>query len=170
MNTLAAYIDQISTTPDIPLLFSLDGVKIGNGYHVTEIKLAEVKSVDCGKSSDNWQEVIVQLLDGASSEPAITCAQFQKIMTLAQLRLHASNNAVLLFEFSPANGTLHRLQVRAIVNHADAIIVELEGTKAECKPFTRAMVNTSNSIIPGAQLMQSSCCGGSTRPSPRSCC
>lgn len=167
-NSLVDVLNQLSGTPDLPLLFSLDGINIGNGYHVTEIKLADITSVDCGSGSDRWQEVIIQLLDGASAKPAMTCGKFRSIMNKAQASLKPANDSRLVFEYSPSNGTLQRLQVHTVSNQNDSRIIELGGTKAECKPFSRALANSAASYCKGISTATRSHGGGQS--SGRRCC
>ena len=58
-------INILRTAADKALFFEYragDGsVRVGAGYHVTEVRAAHVRAVDCGGREDAWAEVIVQL-------------------------------------------------------------------------------------------------------------
>jgi len=44
------------------------GCFAGTNYHITEVKNVDVKSVDCGGSSNQWKETIIQLWESPSEK------------------------------------------------------------------------------------------------------
>ena len=50
--------------PDAALGFATDTGEIGGRYHITELKLSEIRSIDCGGRESRWSEAAMQLLDG----------------------------------------------------------------------------------------------------------
>ena len=69
--------------PEIPLIFYLEGISINQGYHVTEVKHASIKSMDCGRRADAWEEIIIQLLDGqaSSAQGFMSTSKFTSIVS-----------------------------------------------------------------------------------------
>jgi len=60
--------------PELNLHFQYNGNKqVNASYHITEIKQAEIVSVDCGGVINNWTEIIVQLWEpgGRAQENAM---------------------------------------------------------------------------------------------------
>jgi hypothetical protein len=60
---------QLQANPDLHLQFSYDEDKFVNAsFHITEIKLAPITSVDCGGVMNKWTEVIVQLWEPGAKQ------------------------------------------------------------------------------------------------------
>ena len=52
--------DALAKLPqDVALRFKTDAGEISGGYHVTEWKVASVRSIDCGGHTDAWDETIL---------------------------------------------------------------------------------------------------------------
>ena len=49
------------------------------GYHVTEFKLSRVTGVDCGGRVDQWQEALMQIMDGYGGK-AMSVGKFRAIV------------------------------------------------------------------------------------------
>lgn len=148
--------------PEIPLRFYLEGVPINQGYHVTEVKHASIKSMDCGKHTDAWEEILIQLLDGeASSEQGLMSAsKFMSIVRSSIESFSKSSTPFLYFEFSTDNGPLQKLRINSIDCDDRALTIHLTYEKASCKPFKRwgkagALFNNLS-----AKVTQSGCCSG----------
>ena len=52
ISTLESLIDALATTPDAELVFVAEGQDVRPGYHVTEVKFAHVRGLDCGRQRD----------------------------------------------------------------------------------------------------------------------
>ena len=161
--------------PESELLFNVDGVKINAGYHVTEIKYAAVKALDCGKGTDEWQEIIIQLLDGSilTSNRTISCAKFLGILNASSEVLDTATDAHLFFEFSPGNNTVQRLQVTSIDSDPRSTVISLNGVKAQCKPFAKAMASARSTFDACCSFAlgkgTNPCCGGNSDQPPKCC-
>ena len=61
------FFDLLETHKDKALLFSYTpGKWIGANYHITEVKHLKIDSVDCGSSTDAWNETIIQVWESPS--------------------------------------------------------------------------------------------------------
>ena len=104
---LIAQLDTVSQ--DAPLIFVTENGPINAGYHVTEVKLASVQSLDCGARRSSWNEVVIQLLDG-SGQDFMTAGKFTGILKKATSKLEGLDHAALKFEFSNDNKGLRILE------------------------------------------------------------
>jgi len=64
LNDLLTDLKSIPKLEDTHLAFLLDGDVFETGYHITELKFAEITGVDCAGRLSNWQEAALQVLDG----------------------------------------------------------------------------------------------------------
>ncbi len=161
-------------TPDVPLKFSFDDHSIRPGYHVTEVKHATVRSLDCGRGTEQWDELIIQLLDGPeqSTQDYMSTSKFMGIVGAAVDTLSVDAAPTLSFEFAPGNGPIRKLTVTGISQNKDSMEVALAGEKAVCKPFQRAIAErtAANSSGSTVQSSTSKCCAGGNNNNTSSCC
>jgi len=162
INTL---ITTLRANPDLPVVFTQNERAISPGYHITEVKTAVVDSLDCGQGTDQWQELVIQLLDGnaGSSNTYMQSATMAGIMNQALNNTQVDDSTHLYFEFAPDNASLQKSTVRAIETANNTITIELAITSAQCKPFQRALASGKAST--GA----SGCCGSAPK-SDKACC
>ena len=159
--------------PNLPLIFKLGDETINPGYHVTEIKHAVINSMDCGQGTDQWDEIIVQLLDGSAlfKGEHMSCAKFTGIVSTAIESLTVDENTQTYIEFAPNNGALGKLVIDSIEQSENKVVVHLSNPTAMCKPYQRAMAAqaTRNQSEPpcceaGKPTRQSTaCCENSAR-------
>ena len=65
MTTFSELVSQLQAVdPALPLIFKTKQGAIGAGYHVTELRHAHAKGIDCGGNIQTWQEARLQLMDG----------------------------------------------------------------------------------------------------------
>lgn len=171
MNTVATTLDALgnflSDYPESPLVFMFEGQRIAPGYHVTEVKHAQIESIDCGRGSDAWNEVVIQLLDGSptSAEGYMMSSKFLGIVGAVGDSLHLHDSAKLFFEFAPGNGPMRKLCVNSMEQAGDHTVVTLGGSVAMCKPFERMRKSGTGSAAGaccGTGSSSSSCCGSSS--------
>lgn len=179
ISTLNNFIDALSAAPETELIFTVEGEDIQPDYHVTEIKLAHVRGLDCGKQTDEWDESLVQLLDGPA-EPSpnaefMSVATFLKIAGAGDSAIKAFDGSELYFEFSSGNRALSKLSVHNVSVTDGRTIVELGPVSAICKPAFRGQTENVNQsgccgTTPEGAAAQAggACCAPSTSPS--ACC
>jgi len=149
---LLTLLDICQQHPTASLVFKLGEAVINPNYHVTEIKHATVKSMDCGKGVDAWEEILVQLLDGPKIPQGVhmPCGKFFSIVNAATENLSIDDRTQTFIEFSPNNGPMGKLTIESIEVESDAVVVLLSSPTATCKAYDRAMA--------GMTLKQVSCC------------
>lgn len=163
MNTLQTLILKLSTHTDYDLVFEHEGQIIQPDYHVTEIKQAHIHSLDCGKGDSEWDEIIIQLLNGPVSPKSnaeyMQAGKFISIVSAAIKSLPDASSAELYFEYSADNKSTERLHFDKLSTNAGSWLIELSPTPASCKP---ALTRQSMPAIEN----KGACCG-STR---EKCC
>jgi len=59
MNQQQLNIDTVFSTlrsnPDLPVILTQNEHAVSPGYHITEVKISTVNSLDCGKGTDQWR-------------------------------------------------------------------------------------------------------------------
>jgi len=138
-----ALFSALRDNPDIPVIFTQDEHAISPGYHVTEVKTSVVNSLDCGQGTDQWRELVIQLLDG-NAETSKTYMQSTKFMGILDKALnteHADESTNLYFEFAPGNAALQKSSISAIEIADNTIVISLTATTAQCKPYQRALAS-----------------------------
>ena len=131
LNTLRAELTDADL--DRRLVFATIDGPIGAGYHVTEFKLAQVQSIDCGARTANWQEAQMQILDGYG-ESHMTVAKFTAIADQTVNAIPALGDVPITIEFAPRNQGLHLYQIGAVQRTDTDLIVGLQDRQAACKP------------------------------------
>ena len=148
--------------PELSLRFYLGDVSINHGYHVTEVKYANVKSMDCGKNNDAWDELLIQLLDGEpnSIEGLMSTSKFTRIVSAAIKALPDESAPYLFFEFAPNNAPLLKLRIQDIACNHKELSVHLTHEVAACKPFQKW--GRAGSILEkvSTKVAKADCCSG----------
>lgn len=169
MTQLQHNIDTLTSTlrnnPGLPVVFTQNEHTISPGYHITEVKTAVVNSLDCGQGTDQWGEIVIQLLDG-NADSSGDYMQSKKMMGILEHAIkasHADDRTHLYFEFTPGNATLQKSSVSAIEVVNNTITIALGTTTAQCKPYQRALASAK------ASASSTGCCGSAPKPK-QTCC
>ena len=164
--TIESLMASLASKPEASLKFYLDDVCINQGYHVTEVKYASVQSMDCGKHTDAWNELLIQLLDGHanSTQGFMSASKFKNIVSKALGTLPGDSAPDLFFEFAPGNRSLQKLKIRKIKANQEEIKIHLEHETAACKPFQR-WGRAGDMLEKAWSSRGSACCSGAS-----SCC
>ena len=119
--------------PDGATVFSTSEGEIGGGYHITELKLASIQSIDCGGRMANWIETYLQLLDGQSGRH-MSVQKLKSIANHSAKMLPGLADAPIYVEYAPGNDGLRRYLVGAIVSKPERVVISLHEDGAKCKP------------------------------------
>lgn len=146
----------------LPLIFSYEGGEIGAGYHVTEIKSAHIKSIDCGRRISEWDEMLIQLLDGQKGQHMIA-SKFVSIVEHSSKVLGSLETKPVYFEFALKNLGLELFSLERIEVIEDRILARLTPNRAMCKPASLFIgdnftVDDTNSSCCGKSSSMSVCC------------
>lgn len=133
LNDLLTDLISIPKLEDTHLAFLLDGDVFETGYHITELKFAEITGVDCAGRLSNWQEAALQVLDG-DGPMEMPSRKFLGILSKSLTAIEGLGQADLFVEFSPKNAGLQRFEIDEIVSDKNRIEIKLRPASAICKP------------------------------------
>ncbi|MEE9347139.1 MAG: DUF6428 family protein [Robiginitomaculum sp.] len=140
-STLNSFVKRLSENPDAALVFITEGRRIQPDYHVTEVKLASVRAMDCGRKVAQWNEVLVQLIDGpqeqSQSAEFMSSKKFTSIAMASQNALSGEDDAALYFEFAAENLGMRKWSITGIAEKNGETLVQLTAVTAACKPAQR---------------------------------
>ena len=149
-------LETLQTLPaELPLVFQTEKGEIGAGYHVTELKLAQVRSIDCGGRLASWSEAVLQLLDGQGVDH-MKVGKFAAILSQSVSRVSGLGESLLHVEFAHENKGMRIYEVSRPVMHESLVCVALNEVRAHCKPALEHGANTEASGCCGSA--SSSCC------------
>lgn len=126
-----------SLPPDLPLVFATDDGPIGAGYHVTELKLARIVSIDCGGRTSSWSETVLQLLDG-NGRSHMQVGKFADILAQGIRNVDGLGDSPAFVEFGHHNAGMQIFRPNAPEMTDGAVILRLEAVRAHCKPALEA--------------------------------
>ena len=152
-----AFLDELRVHDGKSLTFIYGGRAVAPGYHVTEIKTAQVKSLDCGANPEAWAETMIQLwdVDGVPGEPEsrMTIRKFLAIMRKFDKDVGLIAASTLTFEVSDPQSPLALYGVAHLEVAEDRVTVTLEARPASCKPRDRWLEQERR------ETEAQSCCG-----------
>lgn len=132
--TLSDLVATLKTQdPQAPLVFATPDAEIGGGYHVTELKVLNITSIDCAGRTSEWREAAVQLLDGRVGEH-MKVGKFVGILENSLRKVQGLGDAPAHVEFSPNNEGLQRYEIKFGAPSKDQVLIRLATAQATCKP------------------------------------
>ena len=135
-------------------------------YHITEIKQAQITSVDCGGKKNEWAEIIVQLWEPQSkqAEQAMKVEKALSIINLVEKSLTLNPDAVIKIEFGNSQFDTRQMYPTEFLVSDENLIVILNPDKTQCKAIGRGDTcgDGTSATKPKIQLAmlgkQDSCC------------
>ena len=136
-----SFLTTISENSSKSLIFDFAGQKINKGYHVTEFKAVDIKSVDCGGKSNDWSELVLHLTAPPNNSDA-SYMSGQKFLEIYQrVATTAMNNAntkpiddsLMRVEFAANDGIAISYIVDSIDINEDSILVKTLAPGTTCK-------------------------------------
>lgn len=134
--TTRDFITSLQPHADKRLAFEHAGRRIRPGYHVTEIKAASFRSLDCGARPQRWEETIVQLWDVAD-EPEqgyMRVRKFLGIWRKVDDTVGLNGEAEIKFEWGDAVNPAVSYALGGLREEGDLLVALLEPVRATCKP------------------------------------
>ncbi|WP_018997398.1 DUF6428 family protein [Hirschia maritima] len=158
--TLKKLKDELSSLPpESPVIFYTDTDKIDGNYHVTELKLARIDSIDCvGRRSDR-EEAFLQLLDGHGGD-YMTNAKFSGILEQSINSVKRLGDAPVFAEFGAKNSILSIYHIAEPELQNDQILIHLVSTRSKCRPLEDAICQNSipKPVIRLDEPFKNNCC------------
>lgn len=141
------FIAQLQPHADKRLVFEHAGQRIQPGYHVTEIKAASFRSLDCGARPQQWEETIVQLWDVADKpeQGHMSVRKFMGIWRKVDGDVGLNGETEIKFEWGDAATPAVHFVFDALRVEDDAVVVSVEPVRATCKPRDEWWLNESGS-------------------------
>jgi hypothetical protein len=167
INTLTRLRAELEAHRALPLVFVYGGRTISAGYHVTEVKAAQLSSLDCGANPESWNETIIQLWDVSSDGGEhMKVGKFLGILSQVERRVAIDPEALLIFEAGDSANPMEIFTVGSITTTPDHVEIVLAPRPATCKPRDRGLekeLATANSV-------QSAACCSSKSNTKAACC
>lgn len=121
---------------DLPLIFVTGEGPIGAGYHVTELKLAQIVSIDCAAQTERWSEATLQLLDG-HGDAHMAVGKFRAIVGQSIKTVEGLGGSPMRVEFAHGNAGLQIFEMSKPEVSDSAVTLSLVPVRAHCKPALR---------------------------------
>jgi len=131
---------KLQANPTLDLQFQYaKGKFVDTSYHITEIKLAPITSVDCGGVMNKWTEVIVQLWEpGAQQqERAMKVSKAMSIIDIVEKMLPLDPTATVKIEFGNSQFDTRQMFPSEIVIDGENLVVDLSPDFVQCKAISR---------------------------------
>ncbi len=138
--TWGSFKNLLGAHPDKHLEFRYaDNSLVDASYHITEIKLAPITSVDCGGKMNQWTEVIVQLWEpsGKSETRAMTVSKALSIVDVVEKVLPLDPTAIVKIEFGNSEFDTRQMYPGQLIESNDSVTVNLMPDFTQCKAIGR---------------------------------
>ncbi len=152
---LSSFLKGRDATDEV--LFEAEGDEVGRGYHITELRVARISSIDCGGVADAWDEAQMQVLD-APGDKAMSVGKIIAILSRSVAEIDGLADAPLNVEFSPGNQGLGRYRIGQPRAADGAVTIPLTPMGPECKALTRAMPKPGAGARRQQPAAASGCC------------
>ena len=143
--------------PNGDTVFKTSQGEIGGGFHVTELKLAAIQSIDCGGRMADWTETHLQLLDGQSGRH-MSLQKFKSIANHSAKKLPGLADAPVYVEYAPGNDGLPRYTIGAVMAEPNRVVILLHEDGAKCKPAEDRKAGVSMQACCGEPMTQTAGC------------
>lgn len=140
MSTWGDFKAQMEFNPDLHLQFQYDeGKFVDSSFHITEIKLAPITSVDCGGVMNKWTEVIMQLWEPSEkqTERSMKVSKALSIIKLVERMLPLDKSAIVKIEFGNSAFDTRQMFPASLSAAGDTLTVNLSPDSVQCKAQTR---------------------------------
>ncbi|TGL15688.1 DUF6428 family protein [Leptospira meyeri] len=178
MNTLTwkDFQTTLDLYPELHLNFQYgENQTIFPNYHITEFKLANITSVDCGGKSDFWTEIILQVLEPKIEEDteSLTLSKINSIIKKITNVMEIPSNAILRIEFGNQKSAMRQYFVSEMIPMENSLLIQLQDGKTECKASASCGLPQDVSTFPKLEKSRSTCCSPKQKENtnePVGCC
>lgn len=158
---------QLAQLPERHLQFEFaENNRVHPSFHITEIKQANITSVDCGGKMNAWTEIIVQLWE-PNNQDSLRSMKVEKALSIIELvekTLPLNPNSPIKIEFGNDTFDTRQMHPQDFEINGDEIIVKLQADKTQCKAIDRGdSCGTPKQKVKLSEI-KNSCC------SPESSC
>lgn len=131
---------QLEKNPELHLQFQYDeGQFVDTSFHITEIKLAPITSVDCGGVMNKWTEVIMQLWEPGEkqTERTMKVSKALSIIAVVEKMLPLEGDAIVKIEFGNSAFDTRQMFPAKLIAEGDTLTVNLSPDFVQCKAQNR---------------------------------
>ncbi|MEO8885517.1 MAG: DUF6428 family protein [Mucilaginibacter sp.] len=131
---------QLQANPELHLQFRYDEDKfVDTSFHITEIKLAPITSVDCGGVMNKWTEVIMQLWEPGEKQTdrSMKVSKALSIIDVVEKMLPLDLDATVKIEFGNSQFDTRQMFPAELVTEGDTLTVNLSPDFVQCKALSR---------------------------------
>jgi len=131
---------RLEANPELYLQFQYDeGELVDTSFHITEIKLAPITSVDCGGVMNQWTEVIMQLWEPGEKQAdrSMKVSKALSIIAIVERMLPLDNDATVKIEFGNSQFDTRQMFPAELAAAGDTLIVNLSPDFVQCKAQSR---------------------------------
>ncbi|KVV13323.1 DUF6428 family protein [Flavobacterium sp. TAB 87] len=131
---------QLSQFPSHHLQFEITkDTFVHPSFHITEIKQANITSVDCGGKKNEWTEIIVQLWEPEVLENnrSMQVTKALSIIELVEKSVALDYNAAVKIEFGNAVFETKQMLPQEFEIKNDELILKLQTDATQCKAIDR---------------------------------
>jgi len=160
-----SFKEVLLSNPELYLNFQYAENKwVDASYHLTEIKQAQITSVDCGGVLNNWTEIIVQLYEptGQQQQRPMQVIKALSIINLVEKVLPLDASAIVKIEFGNAEFDVRQMLPNNLIIDGDNLIIDLRHDAVQCKAIDRGgNCGTTAETKPTTQLKNlatAACC------------
>ena len=150
------FLNLLKSQQDKSLLFEYSpGMLVQANYHITEVKHIKVDSVDCGATSDSWNETIVQLWESPSEIGKTKFMTVYKATSIVNKvgRMKAYDmDSEIKFEYGNPHFHTTQLSVFDYELRERQLILKLSTTKTDCKAKEQCGIPVT------AEASEQACC------------
>ena len=152
---------KLAQFPEHHLQFEFaQNTRVHPSFHITEIKQANITSVDCGGKMNAWTEIIVQLWEPniQDSLPSMKVEKALSIIEMVEKTLSLNPNSPVKIEFGNEAFDTRQMHPQDFEINGDEIIVKLLADKTQCKAIDRGdSCGTPTQNVKLSEI-QNSCC------------
>jgi len=156
---------KLAQYPEHHLQFEFaENEKVHPSFHITEIKQANITSVDCGGKMNAWTEIIVQLWEPNATdlERSMKVLKALSIIDLVEKTLPLNPNSPVKVEFGNDTFDTRQMHPQDFEIKGDEIIVKLLADKTQCKAIDRGETCGTPKQKVNLKEMATSCCDTSS--------
>lgn len=112
---------------------------IRNGYHLTEIKMLTINSVDCGGKMNVWREIVLQLWmpDDMQAQGVMTAKKFLQITSTVEALIPLDGHLPVKIEFGNTEHITRHAAITAIKISERELLFTTVPELPQCKALDR---------------------------------
>lgn len=112
---------------------------VHNSFHITEIKEADIVSVDCGGQKNTWKEIVVQVWEPEVlvNGNAMATSKAIEIIDRVESIVKMDEGSEVKIEYGNASFGTRQMPVSSFQMINDHLVVQMQDDKTLCKAIDR---------------------------------